>query len=281
MRSLAHSILTDRGATPTRTAYLMHGIMGSGRNWRSFARRLTSARPAWRFVLVDLRCHGGSVGFAPPHDLDACAEDLARLAAELGAPPDVVGGHSFGGKVALTYARRYGRPPQTWVLDASPGRIDVSFDDPRTHEVVKVIASLEQLPTPLPSREALADRMRELGYTPGLIAWLSTNLMRGDGGYVWRFDLGGIRQLMESYFASDCWDVIEDPQAAAGREIGVVQGTLSDVWGHRAVARLETLAGAGLVRIGRVVAGHWLHAEAPDALLELLVSWLDDVEAAR
>lgn len=33
----------DTGVTPDRTACFVHGLLGSGRNWRSFARRLAEA----------------------------------------------------------------------------------------------------------------------------------------------------------------------------------------------------------------------------------------------
>jgi pimeloyl-ACP methyl ester carboxylesterase len=50
-------------APPVRTAFLLHGLLGQGRNWRTFARRLVAAAaeagaPNWRLLLVDLRCHG-------------------------------------------------------------------------------------------------------------------------------------------------------------------------------------------------------------------------------
>ncbi len=55
---------------PERTLFILHGLLGSGRNWRSWARRLldgaAAAAPAeggggpWRALLVDLRCHGSS-----------------------------------------------------------------------------------------------------------------------------------------------------------------------------------------------------------------------------
>eukprot|EP01018_Ginkgo_biloba_P020064 Gb_22204 [translate_table: standard] len=103
------------------TAIILHGLMGSGRNWRSFARQLGSAilqqRPlhsaGWRMVLVDLRNHGRSAGlegFDPPHDMSSAAKDVADLVkAEKWVSPDVVIGHSMGGKVALDFAESCAR----------------------------------------------------------------------------------------------------------------------------------------------------------------------------
>ncbi|EPS58513.1 hypothetical protein M569_16300, partial [Genlisea aurea] len=64
----------------------------------------------WRFVMVDLRNHGKSAEFVkdlpPPHDLEASANDLANLiTSERWKWPDIVVGHSLGGKVALQFAQ--------------------------------------------------------------------------------------------------------------------------------------------------------------------------------
>ena len=64
-------------------------------------------------VLVDLRNHGKSAeveGLSPPHDLTNAAKDVANLVDSEGwAWPDVVIGHSLGGKVALQYVESCAR----------------------------------------------------------------------------------------------------------------------------------------------------------------------------
>jgi pimeloyl-ACP methyl ester carboxylesterase len=76
-------------AQPHHTVVLLHGLLGSGRNWRMWARKLVDAAQAQsptrlplRMLLVDLRCHGGSTHLprlAPPHTLAAAAQDVVRL----------------------------------------------------------------------------------------------------------------------------------------------------------------------------------------------------------
>src|SRR5690606_14596399 len=122
---LAHDPVTASGAEPERWMLVLHGIYGQGRNWASVARRFVRERPAWGFMLVDLRLHGASTGFEPPHTVPRCAEDVAALAETLGAPVEGVLGHSFGGKVALLYAALAPRPPaQLWLVDSQPGPRD-------------------------------------------------------------------------------------------------------------------------------------------------------------
>lgn len=68
---------------------------------------LVCVHPDWKMILVDLRNHGRSAeveGLNPPHDLVNSAKDLADLVKASGWKwPDVVIGHSLGGKVALQF----------------------------------------------------------------------------------------------------------------------------------------------------------------------------------
>ncbi|TVU36417.1 hypothetical protein EJB05_18350 [Eragrostis curvula] len=154
---------------PTATAFVLHGLLGSGRNWRSFSRTLASElrnrapSDEWRMVLVDLRNHGRSAGIkglSPPHDMSTAAKDIADLVKARGwAWPDVVVGHSMGGKVALDFAESCSRgaygesavlPKQLWVLDSVPGEVKTDNSD---GEVERVLQTLASLPSSLPSRK--------------------------------------------------------------------------------------------------------------------------------
>lgn len=54
-------------------------------------------------MLVDLRCHGESAALSAslpqPHSVTSAAEDVTRLLASLRMFPELLIGHSFGGKV--------------------------------------------------------------------------------------------------------------------------------------------------------------------------------------
>ncbi|MCB9764800.1 MAG: alpha/beta hydrolase [Alphaproteobacteria bacterium] len=258
------------GASPSRWAFVLHGILGSGNNWRSFCRRLVKEAPGWGFVLVDLRNHGRSSGAPPPHTVDACADDLVRLGTVEGISPACVIGHSFGGKVALRYGQRAPSPPsQLWVLDATPGAW--SGASPGQTEVAQVIAALRAVPLPVPRRDALVDTLTGMGLSTMLARWMTTNLRPGEGGLVWTFDLDAVEQMLLDYLAQDAWPWLEDP--ARTTDVHVVRAARSDRWSPEELGRFEVIRHRLHLHV-LPDAGHWLHVDNPDGLRALLLSAL-------
>lgn len=264
----AHEVVEQGGAVARETVYFLHGILGSRRNWLSFARRVTEAFPRWRVVLVDLRNHGESHGAPPPHDLHACARDVGALAAHLGEEPSVVVGHSFGGKVALVYAREQASElREVWVLDAPPGQRTADAKG----DVESVFARVGDVPLPIAGRAELVEDLRSRDLSLPLAKWMTTNLRPADdgNGFVWRFDLAAATEMLQAYGAHDAWDVLERPPS--GVRPVIVRGGASDRWLDDDKARLTRLVRAGTIGYHVMEgAGHWLHSEDPEGLFALL-----------
>lgn len=255
------------------TGLFLHGALGSGQNFRSFASRLAKLRPDYRFVLADLRHHGKSRGAPPPDTLAACAGDVLGL---LGgpAPVSVVLGHSFGGKVALEVARELERQPgalrQVWVLDASPGARDAD----QGSEIRRVVQAVEQVPVPLERRAEVVPLLRNLGLSDGLASWMTTNLERRGDVYEWTFDLERIRTLLRDYDARDLWPTLE-ARNNDRLDLHFVVAERSERLGADIRQRLLALAAEGRLQYHLLPnAGHWLHVDNPDGLLELLAAEL-------
>ena len=274
---------------PPRVAVFLHGILGSAKNWYSFARRLAQTMPGWRCVLVDLRHHGDSQTTERPDTLRACAADVDVLVRHLGIAPQAVIGHSFGGKVALVYARDF-RPEglrDVWVLDANPSARDPHArsandqddqDDRDEHEVVRVLAALRDVPLPVVSRASLTALLGARGFSPQFAAWMTTNLApRPDGGFGWRFDLEGVTRLLEDYFVEDLWPFCASVEPAGPLRLHMLRGARSDRFRAQDIARLEALDHAGHLRLWVLEnAGHWVHVDAP----EVLSAWLRETLTA-
>ncbi|MCC6553266.1 MAG: alpha/beta hydrolase [Polyangiaceae bacterium] len=263
-----HALVTAPGAAPARWMLVLHGIFGSGANWRTFARRLADARPEWGFVLVDLRAHGLSQDPPPPHTVGAAADDLRRLDGRLGLDVRGVMGHSFGGKVALAYAaRRPGELSRAFVLDSHPGAQPEAARTSPTRGVLELLASI---PQPMPSRERFLEIVQASGQTRAVAEWLAMNVRRAEDGFRLRMDLDALGALVADYFVEDLWPVVEDPRSA-GRLVFVIGGR-SVAIREPDRARLEALAERAPRLSVRVLptAGHWLHVDDPEGLFAAL-----------
>lgn len=273
---LAHDL---EGDGPHLVA-LVHGILGSGNNLRSLARRLAERLPGWRAMTLDLRNHGASHGAPPPHTMEACARDLGRLF-EVTDVPDAVIGHSFGAKVALSWASSAERPPrQVWLLDAPIGGLHPASDAGASSDVAAVIAAVRSVPLPVPSRAALVEALRQRGLDEPICRWMTTNLRPSGQGLAWRFALDAIPEMLASFATTDLWPALEALVARGGSQVIVVRagrgGRVDDV--ER--THLAEAAARGILEervIPRV--GHWLHTEDPEALLALVVPRLAALEA--
>lgn len=256
------SSLVHEGA-PAQMLYVLHGVFGSGRNWASVIRRFVRARPDWGGRLVDLRQHGGSQGFPPPHDLAAAARDLAELAAAQHEAPAAILGHSFGGKVALMYGREHGAAlRRLWIIDSTP---DARVPDGSAWHMLHL---LKRLPADFASRDEVIALLQENEVPLPTAQWMATNLEQTDGRYRWRFDLDALEALLRDFFDQDMWDVLENPPGDA--HIHLVKAKESSVLSAAAAQRITELASNGRVVLHLVEGGHWVNADNPEALLALL-----------
>lgn len=268
MAKQVHSSLVA-GAEANRMLYVLHGIFGSGRNWASVIRRFVRAEPDWAARLVDLRQHGDSQGFEPPHTIAAAAADLSHIAEDAFTGPAAILGHSFGGKVALQYAREYGSTlDQVWVIDSTP---EARTPDGSAWQMLEL---LRKLPREYQDRDDLIGQLTGFGLAMPLAQWMATNLeQHDDGRYRWRFDLDALEALLLDFFENDLWDVLEAPPGEL--QVHMVKARESSVLTHAAVERVETLARQnGRVFLHVIDGGHWVNAENPEALLALMTRYL-------
>jgi len=253
------------------TAFVLHGILGTGRNFTGIARALVAAADAWRFVLIDHRNHGASEDPAAPHGLADVAGDVDALARELAYPPDAIIGHSYGGKVALTYAAAHGdQPLDVWVIDSALGAQHAA--DVRDGEVLAVLDALRATPGPFAKRGDAARALVQKGVPEPIAKWLSMSVRSGRDGFSWRFDLTRIEEMIEDYYQTDQWPLLEGP--LPGRHIHIVRGTRSGRWTSDDIERLETLRDVGAIEYHELDAGHWVHVDAPEGLIDIIAASL-------
>lgn len=274
---LHHERVRAASGHPERAFLFLHGILGSGGNLRSLARRLVDAAPSWEAVLVDLRGHGRSATGAPPHTLEACADDVAGLSEHLELPVEGLLGHSFGGKVAMVLAGRSpSRLTHVCIVDSVPG---ARIGGRGSESTLAVIDTLAALPSTFSSRDAFVDVLVARGQPRTTAMWLAMSLRRGEHGLTLTYDLDAVRALLDDYFARDLWPVLERPSGATPR-IQLVLGDRSPVFAPEDRARAEALARDGRIALEVLPAGHWVHVDDADGLARALVS-LVGAEVAR
>lgn len=266
---LHHETFTAPDATPTEAVVFLHGILGTGGNLRSHARRFIAGAPRFLAVLMDLRAHGQSQGEDGPDTVAQAARDVAETAAALPVPVTAVVGHSFGGKVALALPEVLPGLRDVLTLDSAPGpRLDARGSE----ATVRVLTMLGELSGPFATRDDFIAQVEARGQARTLAQWLAMNLERSGDGFALRLSLPRITALLDDYFEVDLWPRVEAAAHGEGPRVHLVIATKSRVYEHddRVHAHALEAAGHGRVTVDLLEAGHWVHVEAPDGVAEVL-----------
>ncbi len=249
----------ELGAGPP--VLVLHGLLGQGRNWASLARRLAQGR---RVLLVDLRNHGRSPHH-PVMSYPAMAADLEALLDRHGLARAALVGHSMGGKAAMVFAlARPERVARLVVVDVAP--VDYG---PRPDFERYLRAMLAIDPARYTRRAEVEAALSQVAPDPRIRAFLASNLDVREGRLAW---LPNLPVLLEALPVIAGFPG-ELPPAPASLPVLAIRGARSDY--VRAeheptfrrlfpALRLETVADAG----------HWVHADAPTAVLALLEGFL-------
>lgn len=174
MVNLHHVDLGGAGLPPL---ILLHGLLGSSRNWQTAGRDLAAFAHVYA---LDARNHGRS-----PHDpvmtYDALAEDVAGWMETQGLAGAAVVGHSMGGKTAMRLACR--RPDLV-------GRLVIVDIAPRDYFWIAhrgEFAAMNELELDgLQSRAEAEMRFEARVPSLGMRKFLTTNLERDEAGH-WRW----------------------------------------------------------------------------------------------
>ncbi|XP_038714569.1 abhydrolase domain-containing protein C22H12.03 isoform X2 [Tripterygium wilfordii] len=284
----------DKSIPDPPTAVLLHGILGSRKNWGTFSRKLALEFPAWQFLLVDLRCHGDSASISKrgPHTVASTALDVLKLVAQLRITPRVLVGHSFGGKVVLSMveqaAKPLARPVKVWVLDATTGKVRAGGDG--DDHPAELISFLRKMPNEVSSKRDIVNALIQEGFSTDVAQWVVTNLRpNGTPGslssrFSWVFDLEGISEMYHSYEETNLWRFVENlPRGVhvnfLKAERSLHRWALEDLQRIHAAEELAADEAGGVEMHVLKDAGHWVHADNPDGLFKILSSSFQGLKA--
>ena len=240
---------------------VLHGLFGSGKNWRSFAGSLEDDFQVWT---LDARNHGDSP-HADSMSYQQMAEDVARFFVENELENVVLLGHSMGGKTAMQLALQFpDRIAALIVVDIAP----VCYD--HLHKQLKLIEAMQELHIAVEmSRSEIEKKLALKIPEKRLLSFLMTNLNRQNGQFQWRI---GLEQI-----AAGMPDLLNYPELKS-----VFKGPVQFIGGENsAYLKFEYHA---LIRKyfpeSRITmlenCGHWLHVEQPAAFQKTVNEFLQD-----
>ena len=231
---------------------VLHGLFGSGSNWRSIARHLA---PTHSVHSVDLRNHGASP-WADSMDYTEMADDVLQVMERLALKQPAVLGHSMGGKTAMALALRHPqRVSRLFVIDVAP----VSYTDTLT-PFAQAMRSVDVAAAA--SRAEVQRRLQRSVSDPSVVPFLMQNLVTHNGHFDWRINLMGISAAMPQL----CSFPAELLGSRFDRPVTVIAGDNSAYVAQRDGAAFAPMFGQVEVEV-IPDAGHWVHADQPAALL--------------
>ena len=241
---------------------ILHGLFGSSDNWQTLGKKFAKN---FEVLLVDARNHGHS-----PHSEEwnypCMREDLKELISFEKLEKPILLGHSMGGKTAMFFAVEYPELLEKLiVVDIAPKAYPVHHD-----VVLKALQAVDL--TKIDSRGDAAAMMEQYIADVSTQQFLLKNLYwksQEDKQLAWRFNLPVISKNIE-----EVGKVLPMPE----KDLSVlpvlfIRGansnyiTAADMDLAREIfptAVLETIENAG----------HWIHAEQPDAFYEVVMDFL-------
>lgn len=249
----------DYGRDKGTVLIILHGLLGSERNWHTLARRFEQHV---HVLALDLRNHGHSPHDAR-HSVQAMREDLHEFVESHALQQFFLLGHSMGGHVAMDFAFHH------------PGRLEgliVEDIAPRPHgsglsALLEAMMSvdLSMIHEKRHVDEALSDRIPD----PVVRHFVMTNLVRHDDRLMWRANLPALHEYVlteSSGFQASEKSRYDGPALFIG-------GTLSSVHlgGDRPLI-LRYFPNSRLEMVDN--AHHWVHYDAKDQFFSLVMEFI-------
>jgi len=246
------------GASGT-TVTILHGLFGSGRNWRQIGQSLAQRHEV---LLPTLRNHGDSPH--GPHSIALMCDDVLRFLHENSNRHTHLVGHSLGGLVAMRFAAANPKCVRSLtVVDIAP--------EARLDRLNFIFEALLALPLDNLSSRTDADKRLALAIPDTVVRqFLLQNLRRdADGCYRWRTNLEELYRFVqrEPIFSLAEAERFDGPTLfiGGGRSEVRLDSQTQLIRRHFPHSRLAMIPQAG----------HWPHFDAREPFLGLLDGFLD------
>ena len=243
---------------------ILHGLFGSGNNWRSFAKNLSKD---FRISLLDLRNHGKS-----PHseemDYNSMLQDVLLFLEQKTAGSVSVLGHSMGGKTAMQLAMKHPKKIKNLIVgDISP----VVYKHGDGHR--SYLQALNNIPLKQRlNRTEIDNLLSQFIPESAVRAFLLTNLEIRSNQSSWKINLKALEENL-----SDLMDFPIDPKMLPfeGNCLFIAGSNSNYIHTDHQPALQNWFPKYRLVRLKNC--GHWLHVDQPEALKKTLKYFLSEI----
>jgi esterase len=237
---------------------ILHGLFGSLENWHSISQKLA---PDFQVLPVDQRNHGRSPHVAEM-SYQLMSEDLKEFVVEQKLGAVHLLGHSMGGKTAMLLALTYPESVQKLVVvDIAPR----AYSE-RHREILSALSSLD-----LSSFKSRAEMESQLASSiPDLAVrrFLLKSVKRDEAGaFYWQMNLPAI----EANYARLSEEIAS--QRPFEKPTLFIRGERSNYIRDEDLPAIKKLF-PRVEHCKIAGAGHWVHAEAPEAFLRTVREFL-------
>jgi len=246
----------------------LHGLMGSGANWRKITPRFEKN---FQILLFDQRGHGRSFHPAQGYASEDYAKDLEQILVELNWSKIDLVGHSMGGRNALVFASLFPeRLNKLVIVDIGPEINELSGE--------KIKKLIEMVPTPFANRTAaktyfagaFLEKTRNNPQRDILSQYLYSNLRELENGNLdWRFSKFGVLETLREGLTRSRWKEIELLQKPTLLIRGENSEDLTREVYNQVLNTNKVIKGIEVPGVG-----HWVHAERPEEFSEILSNFL-------
>lgn len=237
---------------------IMHGVFGSSDNWQTLGKAFAEH---YKVYLVDLRNHGNS-----PHsdafNYDLMVGDIVELMNDEGLQQAHIIGHSMGGKVAMHLATQHPEKVNKLIIvDIAP-----KYYPPHHKQIFEGFHSVDL--ANLKSRKEADEQMAKVIANSGVRQFILKNLDRNkDNGFSWKLNVDAIEHAIENI-----GEGLEEPVSFEGKALFIAGGH-SDYIQQDDHEMIKTYFPNAIIETVQN-AGHWVHAEQPQALNNLVTKFL-------
>jgi pimeloyl-ACP methyl ester carboxylesterase len=239
---------------------ILHGLFGMSDNWVSIGKKIADA--GYCVYIPDQRNHGASPR-SNDFNYEFLSSDLEEFILHENISTPVIIGHSMGGKAAMTYALKHpGKIKKLIIVDIGVKKYPI-----HDKEIIDAVCSIN-----ISTSTTRADIERELSLKINdyrIVQLMMKNLTRNENNsFEWKLNIKAIRENFSTVFEN------------IPRNNSPYPGSTLFITGEKSFYIMENdIPGIHVLFPNSIFetiqnAGHWVHADNPNAFLEVVLHYL-------